>query len=92
MIGTFRSKALKRLWDKAQEKGIKGDHLGRVKAILSMLAAADALKDLNVPGFYLHSLPGRKPVRHSMRITGNWRITFEWSEGAADKIDYEDYH
>lgn len=91
MIGTFRNKALKRLWDKGQEKGIKGDHLNRVKTILSMLDAAETLKDLNVPGFYLHPVGG-KPVRHSLRVSGNWRVTFEWRKSAAGQIDYEDYH
>ncbi len=91
MIGAFRNKALKRLWDKGRVKGINADHLRRVKTILSMLDAAETLKDLNVPGFYLHALEG-KPARNSLRVSGNWRITFEWSEGAAGQIDYEDYH
>lgn len=91
MIGAFSSKALKRLWDKGQVKGINADHLRRVKTILSMLDAAETLNDLNVPGFHLHALEG-KPARNSLRVSGNWRITFEWSESTAGKIDFEDYH
>ena len=91
MIGTFRNKALKRLWDRGQMKGIKTDHQRRIKTILSMLDAAETLKDLNLHGFHLHMLEG-KPARNSLRVSGNWRITFEWSEGTAYKIDYEDYH
>lgn len=91
MIGAFRNRVLKRFWDKGQVKGINADHLRRVTTILSMLDAAETLKDLNVPGFNLHTLEG-KPARNALRVSGNWRITFEWSEGTAGRIDYEDYH
>ncbi len=91
MIGAFRNRVLKRFWDKGQVKGINADHLRRVTTILSMLDAAETLKDLNVPGFNLHTLEG-KPARNTLRVSGNWRITFEWSEGTAGNIDYEDYH
>jgi len=92
MIGTIKNKALKQLWDKGELKGINTDHLKRIKTVLSMLDAAEDLSDLNVPGFYLHTLKGARPARHSLRISGNWRITFEWGKGIADQIDYEDYH
>ena len=91
MIGTFKNNALKRLWNRGQTKGINANHLRRVRTILSMLDAAENLKDLNVPGFYLHPLGGN-PTRHSLRVSGNWRITFEWKDGETNQIDYEDYH
>lgn len=91
VIGTFRNKALKRLCDTGQTKGLKTGHVKRIKTVLSMLSAASTLAELNVPGFFLHRLEG-KPARHSMRVSGNWRITFEWRKGTACKIDYEDYH
>jgi len=27
-----------------------------------------------------------------MRVTGNWRVTFEWQGKSAGAIDLEDYH
>jgi len=32
------------------------------------------------------------PKRWSMRVTGNYRITFGWSGENALDIDFEDYH
>lgn len=61
-------------------------------AILSMLESAEQLDDLNVPGYYLHKLKGLRMARYAMRVSGNWRITFEWTDGVAEHIDYEDYH
>jgi proteic killer suppression protein len=30
--------------------------------------------------------------RDSVRVTGNWRITFGWEENDATDVDLEDYH
>jgi len=30
--------------------------------------------------------------RWSITVNGNWRITFEFEEGNAFVLDYEDYH
>jgi len=38
-----------------------------------------------------HGLQGN-PKRWSMRVTGNYRITFGWSGENALDIDFEDYH
>jgi len=46
---------------------------------------------MNVPGFRFHALRGR-PLRYSVRVSGNWRITFEWEEGHLVRVDLEDYH
>lgn len=91
MIGSFRSRALAHLWEKGDERGIKSDHRRRTKAILSMLHSAERLEDLNVPGFYLHALKGVKPRRYSLRVSANWRDTFAWRDGRAERVDYEDY-
>lgn len=33
---------------------------------------------------------GRNPSQLS--VSGNWRITFEFSDGNAQSVNYEDYH
>jgi toxin HigB-1 len=30
--------------------------------------------------------------RYAVDASGNWRITFGWSEGDATEVDLEDYH
>jgi plasmid maintenance system killer protein len=42
-------------------------------------------EDMNPPG-----LRGT-PQRWAVAVTGNWRITWSWNDGATD-IDLEDYH
>lgn len=92
MIGTFRTKALHRLWERDDASGVNPNALARIKRILSILDAAESIRDLDVPGFRFHSLKGFRPMRYSMRVTGNWRITFEWETQSANHIELEDYH
>ncbi len=58
-----------------------------------MLLAVDAAtqpKQVNLPGYHFHGLQGE--VRWSIRVTGNWRITFGWDGVDAIDVDLEDYH
>lgn len=59
--------------------------------VLDALAAANNLKDLNLPGFYLHPLH-KRPVRYSIHVNGPWCITFEWDAPRALRVDLEQYH
>ncbi len=54
--------------------------------------AASTIKDTDVPGFRLHPLGGDQAGRWSIWINANWRLTFEFREGRAYLLDYEDYH
>ena len=47
---------------------------------------------MDVPGFALHPLKGEENGRWSIKVNGNWRVTFEFREGNAYVLDYEDYH
>lgn len=92
MIVSFRSKALRNLWEKNDPTGVNPNARARLGRILSTLESAETLGDLDVPGFRFHALKGFDPRRYSMRVTGNWRITFAWQDGIASAVDLEDYH
>jgi proteic killer suppression protein len=92
VIGSFRSKALRNLWEKNDPTGVNQNARPRIGRILSILESAEALGDLDVPGFRFHALKGNNPTRYSMRVTANWRITFAWLGGVASAVDMEDYH
>jgi proteic killer suppression protein len=92
MIGTFRSKSLRRLWERNDPSGVNPNALPRIRRILAIIDSAEKSGDLDVPGFRFHALKGFDPKRYSMRVTANWRITFSWREGMADDVDLEDYH
>ena len=46
---------------------------------------------MSIPGFGLHPLHG-KPKRYAVSVNGPWRITFEWIDGDAWRVDLEQYH
>lgn len=92
MIGSFRSTALRNLWEKNDPTGVSPNARVRIARILSVLESAEGIRDLDVPGFRFHALKGYEPRRYSMRVTANWRITFAWQDGVASAVDLEDYH
>ena len=92
MIGSFRSKALRILWERNDHSGVNPNAAPRIRRILSILDSAESTRDLDVPGFRFHALKGFAPRRYSMRVTANWRITFAFEGGAAEAIELEDYH
>ena len=59
--------------------------------ILQLLEAAARPAEMDIAGFRFHGLRG-KPQRWSVRVTGNYRITFGWSGENALDVDLEDYH
>lgn len=59
---------------------------------LAALDTARTIDDMDIPGFRLHPLVGRESGRWSIWVNGNWRVTFEFREGDAFILDYEDYH
>jgi toxin HigB-1 len=91
VIQSFRSRALKRLWNDNDPTGIRPDQIDRVRRVLLQLDVASKPEDLNLPGYRFHALHGR-PRRYSVTITRTWRITFEWEGEDAFRVDYEDYH
>jgi proteic killer suppression protein len=59
---------------------------------LAALDTAGSIEDMDIPGFRLHRLKGTDNKRWSIWVNGNWRITFEFIDGHAFVLDYEDYH
>ena len=92
MIGSFKSKRLKRLYENGDQSVIGATMLSRVEEILSVLEAAETVEEMNIPGYRLHSLTGNLQGYWSVRVTGNWRIVFRFENGEALDVDLDDYH
>jgi proteic killer suppression protein len=45
-----------------------------------------------LPGLNLHELSGNRRGTWSVRVSGNWRITFRFEGENVTDIEYEDYH
>jgi proteic killer suppression protein len=62
---------------------------------LKILDAATSLDELlALPSNRLEALPGNKSGQFSIRINMQWRICFEWPQGAAgpSNVEIVDYH
>lgn len=59
---------------------------------LAALDTAAGVEDMDIPGFRLHPLKGQRKGLWSIWVSGNWRLTFEFREGNAYIVNYEDYH
>jgi toxin HigB-1 len=65
----------------------------RARAKLLAIDAAKQPDDLRVPpGNRLEALHGDRRGQYSIRINEQWRICFEWREGAAWNVEIVDYH
>lgn len=92
MIQSFRHKGLRRYFESGSVAGIQPQHAKRLRMQLAALDSAQVIDDMDIPGFRLHPLKGADRGRWSIWVNGNWRLTFEFRDGQAYVLDYEDYH
>ena len=91
MIRTIRHKGLKRLFENDDPSGVNREHTEKLRDILATLHAAHAVAHMDLPGFRLHSLKGRRKGFWAVTVRANWRVIFRFDDGATD-VDYVDYH
>lgn len=92
MICNFKHKGLRRFFLHGMGAGIQARHAAKLKLVLSRLDSATHIADINAPGLHLHELSGPRAGVWSVRISGNWRITFRFIDGDAIDVNLEDYH
>jgi toxin HigB-1 len=92
MIRTFRSKPLADLWGTGKSARINPVMHRRILLRLDRLDAAQRPEDMNLPGFNFHPLRGFRPTRYSVHVNGPWCLTFEFEDGDAVRVDFEQYH
>ncbi len=92
MILSFRSRTLKRFWERNDARRLPAADVPRITRILDVLDAALEPEDMNLPGLHFHALTGNHAGRYAVTVRANWRITFGWDERDAIEVDYEDYH
>ena len=92
MIISFKHKGLERFYISGSKSGIQSNHAARLQLILGRLNASSQPKDMNLPGLSLHQLSGEKDGIWSVKVNGNWRVTFKMDGEHAEIVNYEDYH
>ena len=91
MVGRFRHKGLEEIYLTGKTRRIGAPYVRKCVRILQALEVATHPEEMNLAGNRFHRLNGNPP-RWSVRVTGNYRITFAWSGETAEAIDFEDYH
>ena len=92
MIRRFRNKALAELWETGRTAKINAKMHERILRRLDRLDAVVMPSEMNIPGFDFRPLRGFKPTRYSVHVNGPWCITFEFEDGDAYRVDFEQYH
>jgi proteic killer suppression protein len=92
VIKSFRHKGLGRFFERGSKAGIQPRHAPRLRLQLAALDTTRTIEDMNIPGYRLHPLQGSESGRWSIWVNGNWRLSFEFVDGDAYVLDYEDYH
>lgn len=95
MIKKFRHKGLKRFFEDPRytdKRGISAEISDRLIVILDALDIIENADEMDITGLYFHKLKGQRKNEYSVRVTGNWRLT--WRMDGNDVVDtnLEDYH
>lgn len=89
---SIRRKGLARYFEKDDRRGIDANHASRIKRVLDAMDQATSPEQLDIPGWRLHQLTGDRKGTWSISVSGNWRITFEFSGADTVNVNLEDYH
>ncbi|MBD2500996.1 type II toxin-antitoxin system RelE/ParE family toxin [Anabaena azotica] len=92
MIQSFKHKGIKKLFEDDDRKGVNPQHAEKLLDLLDRLDAAAVAEDMRFPGSGFHPLMGDRKGEYSVSVSGNWRLTFEFKNGDAYNVNYEDYH
>lgn len=60
--------------------------------LLFQLASAVSPKDMNTPGNDFHKLHGDLKGYYAVKVSGSWRLIFQFEGQNAILVDYLDYH
>ena len=92
MIKQFSHKGLADFFETGSKAGIQPDHAKKLSQRLNALENARTPEDMKFPGWDLHSLKGDLDGHWSVKVNGNWRITFTFDGSDAILVNYQDYH
>lgn len=92
MILRFHHKGLERLFTSGKSRGLNAQHVPRLRRLLASLAAATNPLNMNIAGYPLHQLAGKRKGEWAVSVSGNWRLVFRFEGENATDVDLVDYH
>ena len=93
----FADQGTKDIYDgndtKAARRTLPSNLHARAARKIDQLFIASKLSDLRYPpGNHLHDLTGGREGQWAIKIDGQYRICFTWTEEGAGQIEITDYH
>lgn len=74
-------------------KGIDPKAAAKIWRQLSAIQSAATPRQIEgMPGWNVHELTPGNPGVWALWVTGNYRLTFRFHDGAAHDLNFEDYH
>ena len=92
MIKGFGHAEIEKFFLTGSKAGIQPKHATKLSHQLFALNRARSVQDMNAPGWELHPLHGDLRGHWSIKVNGNWRVTFTFENEDAILVDYQDYH
>jgi proteic killer suppression protein len=92
VIRSFKHKGLEKFFASGSTAGIQAHHAKKLRMQLTALHTSLTVDDMDLPGWRLHPLTGNKEGLWAVDVNKNWRVVFEFTDGHAYVVNYEDYH
>lgn len=92
MIQSYRHRGLRAFAETGSKAGIQAKHAARLLRLLTALDVAARPEDMAAAANKLHALRGDLSGHWSVKIDGNWRLTFAFEGEDVVLVDYQDYH
>jgi proteic killer suppression protein len=92
VIRSFKHAGLEKFFTTGSKAGIQPAHAKKLESQLFALNDAENAQEMNLSGWHLHQLRGDLTGHWSVRVSGNWRLTFRFEGEDAILVDYRDYH
>ena len=93
MIRSIADPETEKIWNGERSRKLPSDIQNTARRKMRQINRTANLFDLRVPGGNrFEQLKDYTPLRYSLRINDQWRVTFNWSNGDAHNVRIEDYH
>jgi toxin HigB-1 len=92
VIVSFRHAGIEKFFLTGSKAGIQPKHADKLGIQLFALNHAKSEKGMSAPGWDLHPLQGKLKGHWSIKVNGNWRLTFTFEGEDTVLVDYQDYH
>jgi proteic killer suppression protein len=92
-IRSFKNKQLEKCWLSGKCAKVDAKLQSRLLNKLDYLDAATEIEDLQFPpSNHLHPLQGKLKGYWAISLNGPWRLIFQFKNGHAYNVYYENYH